>query len=91
MTAIIPSVNSTSFTLSAKQKSAPTVLDPQPKRAETAPVQLVQPNTVLRGREFTPEKFALEPASRALGQYLSVQNNEKREQLSQLFGLDVYA
>ncbi len=40
---------------------------------------------------FSPELLSPEPANKALSQYLAVQNTERREQVQQLFGLDIYA
>ena len=40
---------------------------------------------------FSPELLSPEPANKALSQYLAIQNTERREQVQQLFGLDIYA
>jgi hypothetical protein len=91
MTAIIPSVSSTAFTPSATKKANSAAIELKPKNAEIVPTQTRKPNTFSGAPAFTPEKLSPEPANKALSEYLAIQNNERREQLSQFFGLDVYA
>lgn len=96
MAATIPSVSSTAFTPATAKKanSAAIELKPknaEPKNAEIVPTQIPKSNTFSSPRAFTPEKLSPEPSNKALSEYLAIQNNEKREQLSQFFGLDVYA
>ena len=52
------------------------------------PSVTIDPNAA---KTFRESAFTAEPGNKALGAYLSVQNNEKREQVNAMFGLDVYA
>lgn len=72
-------------------------VDTNNNRAEATSVA-VAPQSVSRlnsesgsAQVFSPELLSPEPANKALSQYLAIQNTERREQVQQLFGLDIYA
>lgn len=92
MTINISGVNNALFQQSPPRRVAPEISPVNQSQASSQTQSTVlNRNVVESSRVFTPEQLSPAPANRALGEYLSVQNNEKREQVSQLFGLDIYA